>query len=713
MMAIRLTLPAVLVSVLPSLAMAQVPPIQSPPGMAVDASNAVLPGALSNLGGMPHVATNAALAAATTAGYPNGVWRDHYATGGTADGPLFFQPLTGTCAANGWVNDGGDCVNDAGTNSFKAVHRNNTLNVKEFGASGGGSVDATAAIQAAVTAAQNATPGIYYDYVIFPSGNYCVSTAGGVTATGPRLALVGYGNVIIKVCGAHDTTVLTLNGLQESIQNLQIQGYNSPTATTPALALGSSCVECVVDSRTIAQYGYRAIDNAAPDAKIWARASLSYGLSVARGTAGAFWLRNKFDQPYPTNTAPTGNPTLAAWNGASHVYAANDLVTIGSGAWVLQATTGCTSSGSEPAVAAYGTAISNGSDACVWQLAGPGTYFALQLDTGAGPAFVDKLDATGSFTYSVGLTNYGGGTGPQLVTLRDINAGTPLSGGVLAGHGQGLFIEGGSATNCVLAGCAGVTIGAGWSDKTHIGDGFIAYGNPIGVSVAGGVGLVMNGASIHGASAECVDIAAGVTKFAITGNDFSTGPTWGTCAVAVKVEAGASDYYSITDNIVHGATHGVVNRAAPAPTRPFWGTTDARSSDDPRRRRRRVLSRGAAGPCRHLRQRDDHRADLHRPDARHHEERYRRAQRDQQHSSRQYSGDGDHPDDGECVLLLRAHIRRGLGSEWRHQSCGSLRWNACRQFVSQLRPSVERHDAGGSRHGRRARYDRQRDRRRD
>lgn len=41
--------PIVLVAALPSLAMAQVPPIQSPPGMAADASNAVVPNALANL----------------------------------------------------------------------------------------------------------------------------------------------------------------------------------------------------------------------------------------------------------------------------------------------------------------------------------------------------------------------------------------------------------------------------------------------------------------------------------------------------------------------------------------------------------------------------------------------------------------------------------------------------------------------------------------
>lgn len=66
-----------------------------------------------------HVASNAELAATPTEYYPTGVWRDDYAAGFGA-GPLWFTPLTGTCAANSLVNDGGSCVDAAGGNSWKA-----------------------------------------------------------------------------------------------------------------------------------------------------------------------------------------------------------------------------------------------------------------------------------------------------------------------------------------------------------------------------------------------------------------------------------------------------------------------------------------------------------------------------------------------------------------------------------------------------------------
>lgn len=549
MTAMRL-IPIVLVAALPTLAMAQVPPIQSPPGMTPDASNAVLPNALSNLGALPHVATNAALSAKSNASAPQGVYRDHYYTGGVTDGPLLFQPQTGTCAANSWVNDGGNCVDSTSGdgNSWKALHRNNTLNVREFGAKGDNSTDDSAAIQAMAAAAGSATPGYYQAYQIFPSGNYCVTA--GTTISAPAQTLVGYGNAVIKMCGAHDVTPITLNGTKDAIRDLSIQGYNSPTATTPALVLGSGCVECFVGERVLAQYGSHAISSAAPDAKIWAKAVQAYGSSLALGTAGGFWLRNKFDQPYPTGTPPAGNPTLSAW-ASGHVYAANDLYTIAAGAWVLQITTGCTSSGSAPSVAAYATDITNGSDSCHSQLAGPNPYYALELQTGATPTFVDKLDATGSFADSVALGT-DAGAGPQQVTLRDINAGTPMLNGVLAIKGQGLFIVGGSATNCVLAGCIGVHAKSTWGQNLHIGGGFLAYANPVDVWIEGGIGTVISGASLHGSSSQCIDIAAGVNDFTIVGNDLTTGSIWGSCAASVKVETGSSDRYNIIGNLVSG-----------------------------------------------------------------------------------------------------------------------------------------------------------------
>lgn len=509
---------------------------------------------------VPHVADNATLAATRTAAYRGGLWRDHYAAGGIADGPLFFTPRAGTCAANKWVNDGGNCVDGPDGNSWKAIHPDGAMNVKEFGATGANGPDDYPAFQAAIVAAQSAMAAgrVTYAKVIVPSGQYCIKSADpkyGIHITANTFRLEGGGNVGLMACGV-DTTVLTLDGPYEYATGLGILGYNAPGATHAAVQTTTKCVQCVLDHIT-AIWGKYAFDiNGADGTVRWSKANDAYGSALVHTNNGNMWVRNTFDQTYPAGGLPAASYTLKAW-ASSHRYASKDMVTIAAGAWVLQQTGGsCTSgSGSEPAVAIYGTNITDGS--CRWQLLAPGTYYGMQYESGSTVSYADMTDTTGPFSYCVGLTNDLGGIGPTQTTLRGGNFGQCLHGGLYVRNGAGLSIEQGQATNCVLAGCKGVDIRSTWSDKVNIGDGFIAYQNPYGVYVGGGVGFVMNGASVHGSTTACVDIAAGVTKFIINSNDFSTGPTWGSCKVAVRVEAGASDYYSITNNLVQGSTIGI------------------------------------------------------------------------------------------------------------------------------------------------------------
>jgi hypothetical protein len=78
------------------------------------------------------IPTNAALALTNSADYPTGVWRLDYSSGYGA-APLFFVPQTGTCAANGRVNNGGGCVNDGDGNSWLAKHPNDVRDTRQYG----------------------------------------------------------------------------------------------------------------------------------------------------------------------------------------------------------------------------------------------------------------------------------------------------------------------------------------------------------------------------------------------------------------------------------------------------------------------------------------------------------------------------------------------------------------------------------------------------
>ena len=140
--------------------------------------------ALANLGGSPQVANLAALEATTTATYPSGVWRITDGAGGAP--PLFFTPLTGTCATNSLVNDGGSCVNTtSGGNSWKAQLPSGGADVREWGAVEGTTNDTTA-INAALLASSN---------VYLPPGTWHVTDMltchGTGTFAGPGTITVG------------------------------------------------------------------------------------------------------------------------------------------------------------------------------------------------------------------------------------------------------------------------------------------------------------------------------------------------------------------------------------------------------------------------------------------------------------------------------------------------------------------------------------------
>lgn len=136
------------------------------------------------LNAAPHVATNAELASAGTVNYPNGIWRDDYSTGAGAD-PLWFTPLTGTCAANSLVNDGGYCVNSTSGdgNSWRAWHPESGVGVLQFGADKTGVVDSAAAFAGAVSTGGRK--------VAIPCGTFLLAS---VVALSSNTELVGSGS---------------------------------------------------------------------------------------------------------------------------------------------------------------------------------------------------------------------------------------------------------------------------------------------------------------------------------------------------------------------------------------------------------------------------------------------------------------------------------------------------------------------------------------
>lgn len=132
---------------------------------------------------LPHVPNNATLALTSTATYPTGVIRDDYLVGNGAP-PVLFKPLTGTCAANSLVSDGGSCVNETSGdgNSWKAQYGAGGVDVREWGAKCDGATNDSAAIIASLAAATNASLG----KIVLPDAT-CYSTAQIIVPPGVTL----------------------------------------------------------------------------------------------------------------------------------------------------------------------------------------------------------------------------------------------------------------------------------------------------------------------------------------------------------------------------------------------------------------------------------------------------------------------------------------------------------------------------------------------
>lgn len=112
----------------------------------------------------------------------------------------------------------------AATLSATYASKNIFVNVKDFGATGDGATDDTAAIQAAVTASTwPATRATIY----FPPGNYLLTTAisidaGGATST-PNLDIVGWGARLTTVTAG--ISMLNITNSAVSLTRVRVQGF--------------------------------------------------------------------------------------------------------------------------------------------------------------------------------------------------------------------------------------------------------------------------------------------------------------------------------------------------------------------------------------------------------------------------------------------------------------------------------------------------------
>ena len=183
----------------------------------------------------------------------------------------------------------------SGTNVFTGKEQFKDMpwaDVMAYGATGNGSTDDTAAIQAAI----DHMNGVYVGgFVFIPPGNYVTSSL-GLTVKG-GVILMGSGQKVSFINGTnHDATVLHFDGscAYAGIRDVIVGGYLNSLAINNAVNVANGVVVNMRDSEIVG--GAYAIGQGGVDGRIFNVFAMGYQGAVFT-TGGNFYTDCKFDDP--------------------------------------------------------------------------------------------------------------------------------------------------------------------------------------------------------------------------------------------------------------------------------------------------------------------------------------------------------------------------------------------------------------------------------
>lgn len=444
--------------------------------------------------------------------------------------------------------------------SWERIYQNAEVDVRWFGAKTDGLASYSTNCQAAIDFLQALGNGT----ALFPGSFRCDSI---VTVGSAPIALVGNApggnlpNASAIYSTTANTTVVLFNGnTRGEIRNLLVASNNFSSTACAAVRL-TNCVQTKVDNCWL-QGGFFNlwIDGTSSSDCIITRNTFTFATGTAIAYVGStsgvngghHFYRNCHNQAYVFAV-----PTAAKFKGAranSTVYTAGDIVTVGS--YYFGCTVGGTSAGSTPAgmtsPAFYSTNITDGS--ATFQLQGHTSYSGLVLDSNTSYITVRECDFTGPYSTAVSVAHTLGGTAPIEHTFENNTAHGPIGNGFYASAGTSLHVEKfntwnatgtgttygiiTAATNVVLMDnqCYGFTNGIYFSANYTQVIGNISTGNTTGIRAA-----------------------ANVQAFTITGNNVGFSTNRGVNTNSIVVEVGTSNSYSITNNIITGASVAVTD----------------------------------------------------------------------------------------------------------------------------------------------------------
>lgn len=386
--------------------------------------------------------------------------------------------------------------------------------------------------------------------MLIPQGVDCDFS--GFSSSLQRLTIMGLGlyTTVFDTCG-HDVTTVNIDGAQSVIRDLVINGYNSPTATHPALNLTSNAVETDVE-HVIFEFGSTPLANAAIDSRVrFTKAIYNYGNALVYNAAGNRWVNNKYDQPWPVATPANHSLTISAWAAATP-YTVGNVVSITSGGrtWWIQCSHNGTSGSLQPAPQPYNITITDGLNGLTWLLANNANAFGMQLDTGASSTTIDMLDLTGVNLAGLAITNTLAGTAPEQIDISELSA-AGVSWNVILEAGADVQITNSILNDCIGTSCSGIETTNSWASGLIL-TGSLIVNNSNGIYLHAGEGTIISNNMIVGNSGNGVFVDAGISNFIISSNTFYS-TLYGANGTTIDVNTGSSDYYNIVNNIVHGS----------------------------------------------------------------------------------------------------------------------------------------------------------------
>lgn len=398
-------------------------------------------------------------------------------------------------------------------------------------------------------------------YIPEANNGYCFTTTWAPT-TLTRIVGATVANSIIDACHT-DVTPIILSAGGSSIENLAVfgKGVDNDTgafgAINSAIILATGCVGCkVINVQALG--GLHAIELHEDD--IFLLNSIfneAYGSSVIYGDHGDWFIRDKVDQSWPCGE-PAFPTTIGNWQ-VSTMYAHGTVVVDNSGIYLIQACTAGTSGLTPPPLKNYFVNIID--NTVRWFLVGRGTYYGIQLNTGAAENTILQTDLSGSYFAGLALTNTLSGAAPGLTKITDSTIGQGTIYGIYADAGYGLQVSGLEATGGIEPQGAAIATAGTWAGDTMIADSFL-FGSDYGLIVMAGKNLVIGDSQISGAATSCIQVAANIGDFHIANNSLGSSTNKGACATAINIAAGTGDHFTISLNGINGATTGIVNGAS-------------------------------------------------------------------------------------------------------------------------------------------------------